>query len=342
MEKQRDITFDVMKGIAILAMVAGHCFIPFKLHHFIYIWHMPLFFFASGFFFKDKPLAKVFLGIWRGLLVPYVVTATIILLCILFADGLCGTNLLKTKGVALLGINGLFANPDAYGGLYKCGPIWFLLALAWCKIVYCVLGKLGMNMIVETLLLAALSYLIVSFSKTLYLPFFILQGFVSLIFYHLGYLFKQNLAIVIRYKKLAIGLGVLALFVGMLQSGMDIWALWFSNWTLNVYAAIGSVILLYFGTKSILSTPPIMSCGIISKLLMYLAYVGRLSILVLALHAVEKTLDLCTNLFEIQHIIPVGTMVCRFLTILSQFLFCLLGVFVVERINLVRKLFYIR
>lgn len=51
MKKKRDITFDIMKGVAILAMIAGHCFIPLKLHHFIYIWHMPLFFMVSGYFF---------------------------------------------------------------------------------------------------------------------------------------------------------------------------------------------------------------------------------------------------------------------------------------------------
>ena len=28
MENKRDITFDMMKGIAILAMIAAHCFIP--------------------------------------------------------------------------------------------------------------------------------------------------------------------------------------------------------------------------------------------------------------------------------------------------------------------------
>ncbi len=342
MENQRDIIFDVMKGIAILAMVAGHCFIPLKLHHFIYIWHMPLFFFVSGYFFKDKPLTKVIMGIWRGLLVPYIVTAVIVLSCILCADTLCGTDLLKSKGVALLAVNGLFANPDAYGGLYKCGPIWFLLALGWCKIIYSILGKIRLNLIVETMLLAVLSYLIVRFSEKLYLPFFMLQGLVSLIFYHLGYLFKQNMAIVVKYKKVAIVLGVLALFVGMLQGGMDIWGLWFSNWPLNVYAATGSVVLFYFVMKLLLSTPPIMSGGISSKILMYLAHVGRLSILVLALHAVEKTLDLCSTLFGMQNVIAANTIVCRLLTILLQFAFCLLGLFIVERIKLVRRLFYIR
>ena len=256
MEKQRDITFDVMKGVAILAMVAGHCFVPLKLHHFIYIWHMPLFFFVSGYFFKDKPLSTVALGIWKGFLVPYLVTAGVILSCILCADSLWGTELLRSKGVAFLGVNGLFANPDAYGGPYKCGPIWFLLALGWCKIVYSVLGKLRLNVVVETVALVVLSYFIAHCQERLYLPFFMLQGLVSLIFYHLGYLFRRNIKIVIRYKYIAVVLGVLALLMGMLLCDMSIWGLWFSNWALNIYAAMGSVVLLYIVTKSVLSTPP--------------------------------------------------------------------------------------
>lgn len=75
---------------------------------------------------------------------------------------------------------------------------------------------------------------------------------------------------------------------------------------------------------------------------MYLAHVGRLSILVLSLHSVENTLELCKVFFELQNVINVESMVCRGLTILAQFLFCLLGLYLVERIKWVRKIFYIR
>lgn len=86
----RDVTFDVLKGIAILAMIAGHCFIPLPLHHFIYIWHMPLFFLISGYFFHEKPGGVVIRGICRGLFVPYAVTAMFIWFCILLSDIIIG------------------------------------------------------------------------------------------------------------------------------------------------------------------------------------------------------------------------------------------------------------
>lgn len=43
---------DILKALGIVCMVAGHSSAPFT--HFIYLFHMAIFFIASGFFFKDK------------------------------------------------------------------------------------------------------------------------------------------------------------------------------------------------------------------------------------------------------------------------------------------------
>ena len=54
MVSNRDVSIDIMRGIGILSMLVGHCVIPDLLHKFIYMWHMPLFFIASGYFFRRK------------------------------------------------------------------------------------------------------------------------------------------------------------------------------------------------------------------------------------------------------------------------------------------------
>lgn len=46
--KNRNYWLDIAKGIAIILMVAGHTSIPGAVSHFIYAFHMPLFFIASG------------------------------------------------------------------------------------------------------------------------------------------------------------------------------------------------------------------------------------------------------------------------------------------------------
>lgn len=54
---QRDLTWDAIKGIAIMLMVVGHSGCPSYLRNFIYLFHMGLFYYASGHFFKVKGMA---------------------------------------------------------------------------------------------------------------------------------------------------------------------------------------------------------------------------------------------------------------------------------------------
>lgn len=48
MQKERDNTVDILKGIAILLVVIGHFSPVQQVENFIYSFHMPLFFFLSG------------------------------------------------------------------------------------------------------------------------------------------------------------------------------------------------------------------------------------------------------------------------------------------------------
>lgn len=57
---ERDISVDILKGIGILLMLFGHTAIPHEVSLWIYGFHMPLFFCASGFFAKDS-------GFWRSM-----------------------------------------------------------------------------------------------------------------------------------------------------------------------------------------------------------------------------------------------------------------------------------
>lgn len=72
---------DILKGIAIILMVAGHSGAPFT--HFIYLFHMAVFFIASGYFFKDSSsdnLKNVWISIKKkikGLWIPFFVCNTI-------------------------------------------------------------------------------------------------------------------------------------------------------------------------------------------------------------------------------------------------------------------------
>ncbi len=64
-EQKRDKTLDVLKGIGIILMVVGHS--GSRLANFIYLFHMALFFMASGYVWNDKKV-KNFTALKQGVL----------------------------------------------------------------------------------------------------------------------------------------------------------------------------------------------------------------------------------------------------------------------------------
>jgi len=53
----RDPAFDILKGIGITLVVVGHVYSGMT-HRLIYVFHMPLFFLVSGYFFRASPTMK--------------------------------------------------------------------------------------------------------------------------------------------------------------------------------------------------------------------------------------------------------------------------------------------
>lgn len=81
--KKRNINIDILKAICLLFMILGHCGFPAT--RFIYLFHMPLFFMASGYLFNQNNVRttdglKLFLfRKMRSLWWPYVVWNTVFL-----------------------------------------------------------------------------------------------------------------------------------------------------------------------------------------------------------------------------------------------------------------------
>lgn len=82
--KHRDQTIDIAKGIGIILMVIGHSGCPKFLHDFIYMFHMPLFFICSGYFYKSLTTGKEVVTFWgkrfKGLYLPYIKWSIVFLL----------------------------------------------------------------------------------------------------------------------------------------------------------------------------------------------------------------------------------------------------------------------
>lgn len=75
MNEKRDQAIDIAKGICIILMVIGHSGCPRYLHDFIYMFHLPCFFFISGYLLNDKYTENPKLGIInkiKGLYRPFI------------------------------------------------------------------------------------------------------------------------------------------------------------------------------------------------------------------------------------------------------------------------------
>ncbi len=153
----RDIKVDIVKGIAILLMVLGHT--RFAGTDFIYMFHMAVFFMASGYFIKDKnsdTLASVKTTVFKkikGLWLPFVVWNTIYTICHnLFIHANIYTsnpevssyldpslvsisNTLSLKEMAVNIFKGLFmAGHTELGGAF-----WFLRVLFYISVAYVII-----------------------------------------------------------------------------------------------------------------------------------------------------------------------------------------------------------
>ena len=96
-----DRSISIAKAICIILMVAGHCECPDNIERWIYLFHMPAFFFISGFLLSEKYLTGGWTGylrfIWqkiKGLYLPYVIFS---LLFLALTNLFCSWNLIDYR-----------------------------------------------------------------------------------------------------------------------------------------------------------------------------------------------------------------------------------------------------
>lgn len=93
MEKQREYLFDNLKGMLIILVVFGHFIERYVtkdeklryIYHFIYMFHMPLFIFISGYF--SKKVAKCRKQAVNNLLIPYIILNSIYYMYVFVFEG---------------------------------------------------------------------------------------------------------------------------------------------------------------------------------------------------------------------------------------------------------------
>lgn len=288
--KQRNITYDLMKGIAILLMMASHLALNVGMPKLmIYSFHMPLFFILAGVFAKDvvdiTSLENFTRKNAKRLLLPYVIT--FFMLC---AWG--GIQAIAKHDVGFFirpFLSMISATPDGYNsawGLIDVGSLWFLVALFWVRELFyginCVrmrVNKYGDELVVGvSIALSVTSVLIHPYMPAL--PFSFMQAFTASGFYAVGwYVYKHPM------PWWMYGLCVIVWPIAFIYGEVDIACCKVNHYLLSFIGACGGTYVIFLVCKAwgwvlntIHRTPDIISP---------LAWCGKYSLPFLCMHELE-------------------------------------------------------
>lgn len=259
--KKRDLSIDVMRGIAILAVFVGHFAIFPQLHlaRFAFSFRMPLLIMIGGIFFKEKTLATQIKGEVTRLLLPCLFTVLICAVLSYFAGmgfidlfvGLYG-NAVKADFVTM------------WQGPISCiGVLWFLPGIFWCKIIYNILFKIKLNRYIFTIFVFVISIITIYGSRYLILPFGISHGLSMLMFYHLGVSLKVVPKSPFRWWMFIVGLVLWLL--SFVFAVFSIGEFYYEILLLNIFGVIGAFYCIYWFSKLIVRwtciPSPLRWCG---------------------------------------------------------------------------------
>ena len=225
--KERIVWLDYGKTIAIYLVVLAHTALYKPAEGFIYTFHMPFFFFMSGYLFSYSKYPSYMEFVkrrFRQLLVPYVVINMITYLLWLLVLRNVGSDAGEDVGalsplMAAVTVNATEMVHDV--------PLWFLAALFMVENLYYLLYRNARYRVVVTLLLLLLAVLNNTYN-TVRLPFCIDISLVALLFYRLGNVMREKGNILFKWYLFVLS-AVVTVTVFMLNGKVAMHANYYNN-----------------------------------------------------------------------------------------------------------------
>lgn len=195
---ERNKQFDVLLVIGITYVVVGHCggFTLFQEWFPAGSFHMPLFFFISGYFYKksseDQPFQFIKRKVYR-FVIPYYCWNLFYMLLSIF---LYQARIISQK--CEISLHTFFLTPFGRANQFNYNhPAWFILTLFLVEVVYLVLKKWFVHNNEWLILLLVFIFgclgvqlTILGYRNGIFLIFS--KTVVGLVFYHLGHLYKEK------------------------------------------------------------------------------------------------------------------------------------------------------
>lgn len=271
MSNNRIEFIDLAKGICILLVVVGHVGVNIAIPGLESV-RMPLYFILSGLFFKSYGRVKnFFIKKINKILIPF------LFFYLLGYSVFYVVNWIKPSLIvgAASSIFDMFTQRQ-----YFNGPIWFLLALFWTNIMFCViheyLSKEWLRAVVVLLIGVVGMYL---GRNDIYLPCVVDSAMTALPFFYFGYWLKQSdLLSANRYDRYN-WLWVLLLYGASV--GLSRWS-GGAHIGFHYNNVVGNVFVIYLlAVCSVMAV--LLFCKIV-KYVPFVSYCGRYSIILLCTH----------------------------------------------------------
>lgn len=262
---------DLAKGVGITLIVIGHCGVDFSFPGLYAGAVMPWFFVLSGIFYKDESFISYVKKKTNSILIPflffYLTSYVLFYILKLYAPQML--EIMDAKGV-----NDIFCNRQ-----YFNGPIWFLIALFWCGIIFSGISnfiKSDYLRIIVVVILGSLGLYLGSVK--FFLPAFLDVALTALPFYAFGYLLKRtSILYPNKYDKYNMLFFVTFYIISVIISYL------FSNVGLHFhYNEVNGIAESY-----VLALTSLFALLFICKLVKHLpivSYLGRYSLIILCTH----------------------------------------------------------
>jgi len=298
----RVVWIDIFKGIGILLVVIGHILAEQKncppLYNIIYMFHMPLFFFISGYLYKQKSNIKLHIkGKVIQLLIPY----TFILLLFIPFNGLSTflSEPITTKSV-LTYITHLLTGGRNFGG--ATGAFWFITCLFFVQTIY---NFISVKFNSRNVHLIVFTFLLLSYINSVFYPSFWLPGdanvaLFALPIYHIGHLLHKREKDIISKPIIMIIFAVLAIASVFLlpENRMDMKN---NMYGIPVITLLSSIIMIFF---MMYISQKIATIKVISSIL---SEMGKASLVIMYFHLLFIAILSRFMISDIYLVIPLVT-----------------------------------
>ena len=352
-------SIDVLRGIAIIAIVFGHMGI-IPINKVVFTFHVTAFFVLSGYFLNENEKYSVFVKKKiRRLLIPYGLTAAVMIVLgfldtLLFADwegyqhlsmvlGDQNTDqvMLRIKFFSEGALQWVYAALYGAGDSYyepfyikSIGAIWFLLACFWGNIF---LRKLlDYNKWIRIILLCVL-FLFGYYTRSIcWFPLSIQAGCCATLFMYFGYLARQLKSVwsaVGAELKTVIRVMAALVWISFIHDFQSFWL---------VHCDVGRGVIDIVGSLCACYVVFLIAELIDRKaehLSAVLEYMGKNSLLILCIHNIEMFLYPWEQLKDYLAVVNCPYIAVIAIILIVKFIMILLGVYLCRKSNFLLKIF---